>query len=143
MRGTEAPQGRVGDTMESAVGYFYRLGQRSGAALVLRYDGALQAVTRDHAQDAADAVLEERIDVAEAANVEAGRIFELGAVEGDPRDAGIDLTEAYWRGVQNGAGASYDRITAPGYEVRSYDALPTEAGGDGGWWSRLKRALRH
>lgn len=119
---------------------FEREGFRAGRATVLRYDGAMAALTRERAQSAADRILSDEISVMEAANEEAGHMIEAG-LSYDPKDLAIELADAYWRGVARGAGEAHDRIRARGYAPKTSAPLPDSASDR--TWARIKRALKN
>lgn len=105
---------------------FYSQGERSGRATVAKYDGAMRALTRESAQEAVERIIDERIQVSDAACERADEIVGAGA-RVSPEDLCEDLTSSYWRGAIHGAGAAHDIIVRDDYVPKSRASLPMHA----------------
>lgn len=120
---------------------FRAKGRLRGAERAASYDAALLRLDRDAAVAAVRTMLLASISVDHAANEAAGRLMEAGIAE-DPSELGIEVGDAYWAGVVEGAGEAYDRMRVAGYRPSSNRRLPLSAGG-GGVLGAVLRAVKH
>lgn len=120
---------------------FRAQGRQSGATRAASYDAVLMRMDRAAAVSAVRTMLLESVSVDDAANDEAGRLIEAGVVD-DPSELGIEVGDAYWAGVVEGAGEAHDRMRAAGYRPSSSRRLPISAGG-GGIIGAVIRAAKH
>lgn len=140
------PRGRAARSSPEALkrevlSRFRAQGRQSGATWAASYDASLMRMDRAAAVGAVRTLLLESVSVDDAANDAAGRLMEAGIAE-DPSELGIEVGDAYWAGVVEGAGEAYDRMRAAGYRPSSTRRLPISAGG-GGILGAVLRAVKH